>query len=127
VPQGSNLIDTLAAASGSDFVLVDSLGTWIADMMNQHPLGTSVVEWDDRIAAYAMQLDAALEACAADVVVVSEEAGWGVVPAHAAGRVFRDVIGRANRRLCARADRAYLLISGVALDLKKGLPFETIG
>ncbi|MGH7715356.1 MAG: bifunctional adenosylcobinamide kinase/adenosylcobinamide-phosphate guanylyltransferase [Vulcanimicrobiaceae bacterium] len=127
VPQSAGLLAALAAAAENDTVVVDSLGTWIADMMGLHPLGTSVVEWNARIEGYAMQLDGVLEKCAADVVVVSEEVGWGVVPVHVSGRVFRDVIGRANRRLCARADRAYLLISGVALDLKKALPFETIG
>jgi adenosylcobinamide kinase/adenosylcobinamide-phosphate guanylyltransferase len=127
LPQGTSLLDALAAASPNDFVVVDSIGTWLADVMGQHPLGTSVVEWHDRIESFALKLADALEKCPAEVVVISEEVGWGIVPVHVTGRVFRDVIGRTNRRLCAFAERAFLLVSGVALDLKKGLPSETIG
>jgi adenosylcobinamide kinase / adenosylcobinamide-phosphate guanylyltransferase len=126
VPQGTNLFDALASAQPNDFVVVDSIGTWLAGVMSEHPLGTSVVEWHDRIEGFALELCDALEKCAADIVVISEEVGWGVVPVHVSGRVFRDVVGRMNQRLCARAERAYLLVSGVALDLKKGMSSETI-
>jgi len=48
---------------------------------------------------------------------VTNEAGWGVVPATAAGRLFRDLLGRANRMLVERADAAYLVVAGRVLDL----------
>jgi adenosylcobinamide kinase/adenosylcobinamide-phosphate guanylyltransferase len=50
-------------------------------------------------------------------IVVSNEVGWGVVPAHPSGRLFRDVMGRANRKLAARADVALLVVSGRVLSL----------
>ncbi len=119
VPQGTDLLTALGNAEASQIVIVDSVGTWVADMMRRHPLGTSVVQWHDQIEGYALRLISALETCAADVIVISEEAGWGVVPVHVSGRVFRDVVGRTNQRLCAIAKDAYLIVSGVALDLKK--------
>jgi len=127
VPQSTGLLAVLRSAASSEIVIVDSLGTWLADLMGRHALGTSVVEWHDEIDAYASQLVDAVEGCAANLVVISEEVGWGVVPVHVSGRVFRDVIGRTNRRLCALAEQAYLVVSGVALDLKKGMPIESIG
>jgi len=119
VPQGTDLFTALANAKSTQVVVVDSVGTWIADVMGRHPLGTSVVEWHDQIDGQALHLGDALEKCAADVIVISEEVGWGIVPVHVSGRVFRDVIGRTNQRLCAAAKEAYLVVSGVALDLKK--------
>ena len=53
----------------------------------------------------------------AHAIVVGEETGWGVVPEYASGRVFRDVLGRVQQTLAARADRAYLVVSGFAIDL----------
>lgn len=50
-------------------------------------------------------------------IVVTNEVGEGVVPAHASGRVFRDVLGRANRSLVDRADAAYLVVAGRCIDL----------
>lgn len=52
-----------------------------------------------------------------DTVVVSNEVGWGVVPAHASGRVFRDALGRANAALARVADAAYLVVNGRVVDL----------
>lgn len=52
-----------------------------------------------------------------ETIVVTNEAGWGVVPATAAGRLFRDLLGRANRQLVADAAAAYLVIDGRMLDL----------
>lgn len=68
----------------------------------------------------AARTDALVEALAArggDTIVVTNEAGWGVVPATAAGRLFRDLLGRANRLLVERADAAYLVVAGRVLDL----------
>lgn len=50
-------------------------------------------------------------------VVVTNEVGAGVVPAFSTGRVFRDVLGRANRSLATRADRAYLVVAGHLVSL----------
>ncbi len=50
-------------------------------------------------------------------VVVTNETGWGVVPATPLGRLFRDVLGRANRMLVDSADVAWLVVSGRAVPL----------
>jgi adenosylcobinamide kinase/adenosylcobinamide-phosphate guanylyltransferase len=52
-------------------------------------------------------------------IVVSNEVGMGMVPPYPMGRAYRDTLGRANQRLAARADAAYLLIAGIPLDLTK--------
>ncbi len=52
------------------------------------------------------------------LIVVSNEVGSGVVPAYPLGRVYRDLLGRANQRVAARADEAYLLVAGLPLRLR---------
>lgn len=52
-----------------------------------------------------------------DAIVVTNETGWGVVPAFASGRLFRDALGRANSALATVADASYLAINGRLLDL----------
>jgi adenosylcobinamide kinase/adenosylcobinamide-phosphate guanylyltransferase len=51
-------------------------------------------------------------------VVVTNEVGWGVVPPSPLGRLFRDVVGRANRVLVDAADAAWLVVAGHALPLR---------
>ena len=52
------------------------------------------------------------------LILVSNEVGLGIVPAGRISRVYRDVLGRANRRLAGTADHAYFLLAGIPLDLK---------
>ncbi len=54
----------------------------------------------------------------ADVVIVSNELGLGVVPEYPQARLYRDLVGWANQMMAKEADHAYFLISGMALDIK---------
>jgi adenosylcobinamide kinase/adenosylcobinamide-phosphate guanylyltransferase len=51
-------------------------------------------------------------------IVVSNEVGWGLVPPYPLGRVYRDLLGRANQRMAAMADQVYLMIAGMPVDVK---------
>lgn len=62
-------------------------------------------------------LVAALIARGGDTIVVANEVGHGIVPAFASGRLFRDLIGRANRRLVEAADGAWYVVAGRCIDL----------
>ena len=59
----------------------------------------------------------ALRARAADTIVVTNQVGDGIVPFFASGRLFRDLLGRANRHLVDSADAAYLTVAGRLISL----------
>lgn len=52
------------------------------------------------------------------VIVVSNELGFGLVPVEPSVRAFRDLSGRVNQCLAVGADEAYLVVSGLPLRLK---------
>ena len=52
------------------------------------------------------------------VIVVTNEVGWGVVPATRAGRRFRDLAGLANQLVAQAADEVDLVVAGLPLRLK---------
>lgn len=52
-----------------------------------------------------------------ETIIVTNEVGEGVVPATPSGRLFRDLLGAANKRLVSRADGAWLVVAGKCLDL----------
>ena len=53
------------------------------------------------------------------LIVVTNEVGLGIVPAYALGRVYRDTLGYANQLLAQAADRVYLMVAGMAVDIKR--------
>lgn len=52
-------------------------------------------------------------------LIVSNEVGMGIVPPTRLGRLYRDMLGRANQRLAQHADEVLLLVAGIAWKLKE--------
>ena len=52
------------------------------------------------------------------LIVVSNEVGLGLVPPYAVGRLYRDVLGRANQQLAAFADRVLFMVAGLPVIVK---------
>ena len=104
----------LRSAGGQ--ILVDDLGLWLVRVLDAH--------WDDRHAARAA-FDQALadlldawRTTPASVVLVSPEVGSGVVPGTLAGRLFADLLGRANTALAGAADEVVQVVAGQARRLR---------
>lgn len=117
VPQ--ELSATLADAKPNICLLVDSLGTWVANHLEQ----------DERIWQNTVQeLLETVQLVAADLIFVAEETGWGVVPAYPIGRTFRDRLGSLVRQLGAISQAVYLVTGGHVLNLSVlGSPLPTRG
>ncbi|MEM9265903.1 MAG: bifunctional adenosylcobinamide kinase/adenosylcobinamide-phosphate guanylyltransferase [Cyanobacteria bacterium P01_F01_bin.13] len=107
VPQ--NLADTIKTANSNDCLLIDSLGTWLANQLDRDD-----ASWQQCVDG----LLAVLNSSPCDVIMVAEETGWGVVPAYPLGRTFRDRLGYLVRRIGEIATQVYLITGGYALDLK---------
>jgi len=98
----------LAALPGDRPVLIDCLTLWLSNVL--------LAERD--LDAAGDDLIAALRACPAPVVCVSNEVGLGIVPDNELARRFRDAQGRLNQRVAETADRVVLLTAGLPLVLK---------
>ncbi|GAC1425305.1 MAG: bifunctional adenosylcobinamide kinase/adenosylcobinamide-phosphate guanylyltransferase [Candidatus Velthaea sp.] len=124
-PGALDLPAVVAASQAGTTLLVDSLGTWIAG----HLLDLEALAESDAPAALRIletktaALVPNLGAAAANIVIVSEETGWGIVPPTPLGRIFRDHLGRTSAQIGRRAGRVHLVVAGYALDLKaNGVP-----
>jgi adenosyl cobinamide kinase/adenosyl cobinamide phosphate guanylyltransferase len=98
-------------------LLIDGIGSWLAAVLDE-------TGWDprdgaarDAVAARTAELVAAWRQACGYVVAVSDETGLGVVPASAAGRLFRDELGRLNQALAAESEEAELVVAGRVLPL----------
>ncbi|HLO84441.1 MAG TPA: bifunctional adenosylcobinamide kinase/adenosylcobinamide-phosphate guanylyltransferase [Nostocaceae cyanobacterium] len=102
------LAATLAAAKPNTCLLIDSLGTWVANLLEQDDL-----TWEDTLTDFLETV----QLVAADMLFVAEETGWGVVPAYPMGRKFRDRLGSLVRKLGAICETVYLVTGGHVLNL----------
>ncbi len=71
-----------------------------------------------KIMAYLQETAVATRDSRADVVVVSNEVGMGLVPETPLGRLYRDLVGKANQEFAALADEAFVLFSGLPFKLR---------
>lgn len=54
-----------------------------------------------------------------DVIIVTNEVGWGIVPENPFSRWFRDIYGRVNQYLGKKSDAVYLVVAGIPMEIKK--------
>jgi adenosylcobinamide kinase / adenosylcobinamide-phosphate guanylyltransferase len=101
-----------------DCILLDCVTLLLGNMF--HNLSDSAGEEDlIRTADEIMRdLILAIDSRTEPWILVTNEVGLGLVPDNLMGRVFRDVQGRANQQLAARADVVYMLAAGIPLKIK---------
>lgn len=103
----------------ADAILIDCLTIFAASLMEKFSRD------DAGLQAHLTELCDALQTTRCRVILVSNEVGSGVVPAHALGRRFRDLLGEINQRVAAAADTVLLMVAGLPLALKGSLEGST--
>lgn len=112
----SDVAAVLTSAPGA--VLVDCVGTWLTALIDGAGLWEAPAdEVHDLVLGAVEPVVAALAAAPGPVVLVTNEVGLGVVPAHRSGRLFRDLLGTVNQRLGAACDAVHLVVAGRVLVL----------
>jgi adenosylcobinamide kinase/adenosylcobinamide-phosphate guanylyltransferase len=102
------LAATCTANARATCLIVDSLGTWVTNLLEQDD-----TLWEETVQNFLASLDRG----AGDVILVAEETAWGVVPAYPTGRTFRDRLGNLIRHVGAIAKPVYLVTGGHVLNL----------
>jgi adenosylcobinamide kinase / adenosylcobinamide-phosphate guanylyltransferase len=103
-----NLAAIVQAATADECLLIDSLGTWVANFLED-----SEEFWLQESDQFLQSLRNAKS----HVILVSEETGWGLVPVYPMGRLFRDRLGALTRAVGAIANPVYLVTAGRVIDL----------
>lgn len=102
----------LQTCQSDEIVLLDCATLWLSNIL--------LAQQDPQPAGVALR--AALAGCAAQVIVVSNDVGMGIVPDNKLARDFRNAQGRLNQMLAADAGLVVQVIAGLPQVLKGALP-----
>ncbi|MGL5406991.1 MAG: bifunctional adenosylcobinamide kinase/adenosylcobinamide-phosphate guanylyltransferase [Propionibacteriaceae bacterium] len=124
-PAHWNVLETLDIAGelsrdDSAVVLVDCIGVWLTRILTQtecwqEPLPQTCLQ---AARQHCEDLVTAVKNTHRDVILVTNEVGWGVVPAYASGRLFADELGRLNANLAAICDEVTFYVAGIGVPIK---------
>ena len=101
-----------------DWVLVDCITLLANNVLFSLPEPVEEADFQAAMSAEVEQLIETYRAHPGEWVIVSNEVGLGLVPPYPLGRLYRDVLGRANQQLAASADIVLFLVAGIPMRIK---------
>lgn len=99
------------------FVIIDCCTVWLGNIWHKYGNDYMTLE------RHADKLLAALEQWKkqkhGEILIVSNEVGWGIVPHEESVRRYRDCAGRLNQKIAALADEVRLCVAGIPILIKQ--------
>ena len=107
------LSEALAAeAQKNQIILVDCLTLWLNNQLFNYPQQSFTELFNELIAS--------TQNAQADIILVANEVGLGIIPLGEISRTFVDEAGRLNQRIAQIADQVFFVAAGLPLQLKGG-------
>ena len=107
---------------GAQMVIVDCITLLVNNIFSQYSDQTaeqiSVSLIEERVTNEISELVECMNRVDASFIIVTNEVGAGLVPANRVGRLYRDLLGKANQMLAQHADEIYLLVAGLPIKIK---------
>jgi adenosylcobinamide kinase/adenosylcobinamide-phosphate guanylyltransferase len=100
-------------------VVIDCVTLLVNNIFEAHGWSTDEARMEKAVEAEVGGLIACIDGSAAHFIIVTNEVGLGIIPADRASRLYRDLLGRANRLLAARADKVILMVAGIPVAIKQ--------
>ncbi len=97
-------------------VIIDCLTLLISNLLHDEP---DYPEAEKRVLSEINQLIAVMGRLNASFVIVSNEVGMGLVPENKLGRIYRDLLGKANQLLASHSTEVYLMVACLPVQVKK--------
>jgi adenosylcobinamide kinase/adenosylcobinamide-phosphate guanylyltransferase len=106
-------------AAGYGFVVIDCLSLWVNNLMYEADKAGKPLD-ESLMAEHAASLVSLISRTGAEVVLVTNEVGMGIIPDNAASRLYRDLLGRCNQVVAGGAGTVVLMTCGIPMVIKGG-------
>jgi adenosylcobinamide kinase/adenosylcobinamide-phosphate guanylyltransferase len=114
--------EILKKVGGAQVVIVDCITLLVNNILSQfadqtdEQIDASLIEKE--VTREINELVECIDRLDTSFVIVTNEVGMGLVPANRIGRLYRDLLGKANQLLAQRADEVYLMVAGLPVLIK---------
>ncbi len=106
------------AAETFDAILFDCVTLYVSNFLCAAVVDDEKILYDELHRLIQKLIDAA-KSSDATTIFVTNEVGNGIVPDNKLARRFRDLAGIANQMLAAEAEKVFLTVAGLAVDVRK--------
>ncbi len=115
-----NLAEKICQSTDYDCILLDCITILINNLLfyygRENPKSQAFPELEQKIIFDIKQI---IPACdKKNIILVTNEVGFGIVPQTELGRFFRDTAGKVNQILAGAAQEVYFIVSGIPIKIK---------
>ena len=114
----------LSESTAEEFLIVDCLTLWCSASIDEQngwariESNGDVAELESELSKCFQDLTKSLAATSSQVVLVTNEVGYGIVPELATTRFFRDQLGKLNIAVAAISGTVFQVTAGIPVRLK---------
>ncbi|MCB4790387.1 MAG: bifunctional adenosylcobinamide kinase/adenosylcobinamide-phosphate guanylyltransferase [Elusimicrobia bacterium] len=95
----------------ADVIIIDCMTLYVSNLMALNKNAKTIINDVSKIMETIIKNNLS-------AIIVTNEVGWGIVPANKLARNFRDMAGKVNQLMAKQSDEVYIMISGIPLKLK---------
>jgi len=99
----------------AEVVVIDCLTLLVSNLLGAEP---DYVEAEEQLTREITELIACMDKLDASFIIVSNEVGMGLVPETKLGRIYRDLLGKANQLMAQHAQEVYFMAADIPMKIK---------
>ena len=108
--------------AGGEIIIVDCITMLVNNVFSRYADYTAekidAAKVDKEVTREISELIECLDRLDSGFIFVTNEVGMGLVPPNPIDRLYRDLLGKANRMLAERVDEVYLMVAGLPVTIK---------
>ena len=118
VEEPLDLAAVIRGFGAGDTVLVDCLTVFLSNLIFKRYMDCPLANLEPHIHRDLLELENAVNCSAANILLVTNEVGGGIVPKNELARTFRDLAGIVNQAMAAVCNQVYMVVAGIPVKIK---------
>ncbi|HAJ80220.1 MAG TPA: bifunctional adenosylcobinamide kinase/adenosylcobinamide-phosphate guanylyltransferase [Fibrobacteres bacterium] len=107
---------TIEKLNSGSVAIIDCCTVWLGNIW--HKFNNSDIAIESNIDSLCTALGNWQKGKTGEIIIVSNEVGWGIVPVDPGVRNYRDWAGKLNQKIAGIANEVYLCVAGIPVKIK---------